>query len=96
MQKILRDVGAEYSYKVADMLMGLAKVFEGKMTAEGAKYSKLPAEERKKWAMGMPNIGKNWVDNNESRGTPARKVLAAYMQKLRDNKVDLVRQWDKE
>jgi hypothetical protein len=95
-QKILRDVGVEYSYKVADTLMNLAKVFEAKMTAEGAKYSTLPAEERKKWATGMPNIGKNWVDNNESRGIPARKVFAAYMQKLRDNKVELVRQWDKE
>jgi TRAP-type C4-dicarboxylate transport system substrate-binding protein len=95
-QKILREVGIEYSYKVADTVTGLAKVFEQKMTEEGAKFSRLPAEERKKWAMGMPNIGKNWVENNESRGIPARKVFAAYLQKLRDNKVELVRQWDKE
>jgi TRAP-type C4-dicarboxylate transport system substrate-binding protein len=95
-QKILKDVGIEYSYKVADTLTGLAKVFEQKMEAEGAKFSRLPAEERKKWAMGMPNIGKNWVENNEARGLAARKVFAAYMQKLRENKVALLRQWDKE
>jgi TRAP-type C4-dicarboxylate transport system substrate-binding protein len=95
-QKVLKEVGIEYSYKVADTVTNLAKVFEQKMAEEGAKFSRLPAEERKKWAMGMPNIGKNWVENNEGRGIAAGKVFAAYLQKLRDNKVDLVRQWDKE
>jgi TRAP-type C4-dicarboxylate transport system substrate-binding protein len=95
-QKVLKEVGIEYSYKVAETLTNLAKVFEQKMAEEGAKFSKLPAEERKKWAMGMPNIGKNWVENNEGRGIAARKVFAAYLQKLRDDKVDLVRQWDRE
>jgi hypothetical protein len=76
--------------------MVLAKDFEKKMADEGAKFSQLPAEERRKWATTMPNIAKNWVERNEARGMPAKKVLAAYMQKLRDNKVQLVRDWDKE
>ncbi len=95
-QKVLREVGAEYSIKVATTVTNVAKLFEKKMAAEGAKFSRLPASERKRWATTMPNIAKNWVDNNESRNVPARKVLNAYMQKLRDNKVDLARDWDKE
>jgi TRAP-type C4-dicarboxylate transport system substrate-binding protein len=95
-QTVLKEVGVEYSLKVADTLMGVAKTFEAKMAEEGAKFSRLPPEERKKWATMMPNIAKNWVDNNESRGVPARKVLNAYMQKLREAKVELVRDWDKE
>lgn len=95
-QKVLREVGIEYSIKVADTVMNLAAVFEKKMEEEGAKFSRLPAEERKKWAMMMPNIGKNWVENNEARNIAARKVFAAYLDKLRKEKVDLVRQWDKE
>jgi TRAP-type transport system periplasmic protein len=95
-QKVLQEVGIEYSYKIADTLTGAAKMFEAKMTEEGAKFTRLPPEERKKWATMMPNIAKNWADNNESRGVPARKVLTAYLQKLRDAKVALVREWDKE
>lgn len=94
-QKILKDVGAEYTTRLAGAVMGLAKDFDQKMTAEGAKISKLPAEERRLWATTMPNIAKEWVERNEARGVPASKVLAAYMKKLRDNKVELVRDWDK-
>lgn len=94
-QKILKDVGREYTTRTAALLLTLAKDFEQKMEAEGAKFSRLPAEERRKWANTMPNIAKNWVDRNEARGVPARKVLTAYMRKLRENKVELVRDWDK-
>lgn len=94
-QTILKEAGKEYTQKTAALLFNLAKDFDQKMAAEGAKISRLPAEERRKWATTMPNIAKAWVDRNEARGIPAGKVLAAYMQKLRDNKVELVREWDK-
>ena len=95
-QKIFRDVGAEYSQRVSATMKTLAGVFEKKMAAEGAKISDFPAAERKKWATTMPNIAKDWVNRNEDRGEPAKKVLEAYMAKLRANKVELVRDWDKE
>jgi TRAP-type C4-dicarboxylate transport system substrate-binding protein len=94
-QAILKDVGREYTARIATLLTNVAKGFEQKMEAEGAKFSRLPAEERSKWANTMPNIAADWVNRNEARGVPARKVLAAYMKKLRDNKVVLVRDWDK-
>jgi hypothetical protein len=95
-QKVFTDVGSEYTTRVPTLLMNVAKGFEKKMEEEGAKFTTLPADERKKWATMMPNIAKNWVERNEARGLPAKKVLAAYMQKLRDAKVSLVREWDKE
>jgi TRAP-type C4-dicarboxylate transport system substrate-binding protein len=95
-QKILRDVGAEYSQRVSATMKNLAGVFEKKMADEGAKISDFPATERKKWATTMPNIAKDWVTRNEQRGEPAKKVLDTYMAKLRAEKVDLVRDWDKE
>lgn len=95
-QKIFRDVGAEYSQRVSATMKTLAGVFEKKMAEEGAKISDFPAAERKKWATTMPNIAKDWVNRNEERGEPAKKVLEAYMAKLRANKVELVRDWDKE
>ena len=94
-QKIIKDVGREYTVKIAEQLMTLAVGFEKKMVEEGAKFTKLPADERKKWANTMPNIAKNWVEANEKRQIPAGKVLSVYMKKLRDNNVQLVRDWDK-
>ena len=95
-QKVLREVGQEYSFKVAEVVSNLAKTFEKKMEEEGATFSRLPAAERKQWAAEMPNIGKNWVAANEARGVAARKVFAAYLDKLRKENVQLVRDWDKE
>jgi TRAP-type transport system periplasmic protein len=95
-QKVFTDVGSEYTTRVPTLLMNVAKGFEKKMEEEGAKFTTLPVDERKKWATMMPNIAKNWVERNEARGLPAKKVLTAYMQKLRDAKVSLVREWDKE
>jgi len=95
-QKILSDVGVEYSQRVSATMQKLAGIFEKKMAAEGAKISVFPPAERKKWATTMPNIAKDWVKRNEERGVPARKVLETYMSKLRAAHVELVRDWDKE
>jgi TRAP-type C4-dicarboxylate transport system substrate-binding protein len=93
-QKILRDVGVEYSQRVSATMQKLASVFEKKMAAEGAKISDFPPAERKKWATTMPNIATDWVKRNEERGVPAKKVLEAYMSKLRAAHVELVRDWE--
>jgi len=95
-QKIFREVGVEYSQRVSATMKNLAGVFEKKMAAEGAKISVFPPAERKKWAMTMPNIAADWVKFNEARGVPAKKMLEAYMTKLRADHVELVRDWDKE
>jgi TRAP-type C4-dicarboxylate transport system substrate-binding protein len=95
-QKVLRDVGLEYSQRVANTLMNVAKTFEGKMQQEGATFTQLPAEDKKRWATTMPNIGKNWVANNQARHVPARNVFSTYLNKLRKDNVTLVRDWDKE
>lgn len=94
-QKILRDVGVEYSKRVSATMKKLAGIFEKKMAAYGTHISVFPQAERKKWAMTMPNIAENWVKFNEKRNIPAKKVLDAYMAKLRANHVVLVRDWDK-
>lgn len=95
-QKILRDVGVDYSQRVSATMQKAAGIFEKKMAEEGAKISDFPPDERKKWATTMPNIAKDWVQRNEERGIPAKKILDAYMSKLRDANVELVRDWDKE
>lgn len=95
-QKIFREVGVEYSKRLAGLMKNAAGLFEKKMGEEGAKIVTFPPAERKKWATTMPNIAKDWVKRNEERGLPAKKVLETYMAKLRAEKVELVRDWDKE
>jgi len=94
-QLILKETGSEYTTRIASVMMNLGKDFDQKMLAEGAKVSRLPPEERRLWATSMPNIAKDWVTRNTLRGVPADVVLAAYMKKLRDNNVQLARDWDK-
>jgi TRAP-type transport system periplasmic protein len=94
-QKVLREVGVEYSQRVAQTLTGLVGTFEQKMTSEGATISALPAAERTKWATTMPNIALDWAKRNEERGLPARQVLKTYLAKVRAAGQTPLRDWEK-
>lgn len=94
-QKVLRDVGVEYSKRVAETLTGLVATFEQKMKDQGATISSLPAAERAKWAATMPNIAQDWVKRNESRGLPAGQVLKTYLAKVRAAGQKPLRDWEK-
>ena len=64
--------------------------------AMGGTITQLTAAERNKWAMSMPNVAKDWAADLEKRGLPARKILTAYMDKMRAANQPILRQWDKE
>ena len=95
-QKILQEVGAEYTRRVATTLSALAAQFEAKMAAEGAIISEFPKEQRLKWATTMPNIAQDWVKRNEERKLPARLVLKTYLDKLRASGQQPLRNWDQD
>ena len=95
-QKILSDVGAEYTMRVATTLATLASDFEKKMAAQGAIITDFPADQRRKWATTMPNIAQEWVKRNEDRKLPAKLVLTTYLSKLRATGQAPLRNWDRE
>jgi TRAP-type C4-dicarboxylate transport system substrate-binding protein len=95
-RKIFQEVANEWavqSVKVDD-----EKTEKGldAMKKAGVKFSTLPAQERKRWAMAMPNVAKDWADELEKKGEPARAVVKAYMDEVRVNVKDVVRHWDRE
>ncbi len=94
-QKVLREVGDEYSRRLADTLTKLAVTFEANMAKEGATVTTLPEQERAKWANTMPNIAQDWVKRNEERGLLAGVVLKAYLAKLRSAGQTPLRDWEK-
>lgn len=94
-QKVLREVGDEYSVRLAGALTKATSVFEANIAKEGGTVTAMPKEERAKWASTMPNIAQDWVKRNEERGVPAGAVLKTYTAKLRAAGQSALRDWEK-
>ena len=64
--------------------------------AEGGSILVLTDEQRRAWAMGLPNIANDWVEDMEERGMPGRAILKDYMDIMRANDQAIMRHWDRE
>lgn len=96
LQQILRDVGREYSRKVAEVTAATeAKAME-KMIADGAKVSDLSQVEREKWIKILPNLAEEWVQDADKRGFPGKLMLTSFMDAMRARGQKPLRDWDKE
>jgi TRAP-type C4-dicarboxylate transport system substrate-binding protein len=96
LQKILRDVGKEWTAK-ADKVQfdaGNSGLEMAKKFPNGKTYE-LPRAEQVKWANAMPNIAKEWADRANKDKLPGTQVLSAYMDALRAAGAKPVRDWDK-
>ncbi|MBX9872407.1 MAG: TRAP transporter substrate-binding protein DctP [Burkholderiaceae bacterium] len=100
-QKIVKDVGKEYSRALGETLMqryeGALKTMAevGAKQAVPVKISELSAAERTTWVKTMPNLAADWVKANAAKG-PAKDIVSTYMNELRKRGVKPVRDWDKE
>lgn len=94
-QSALREVGDEYSRRLADTLTKLTSTFEANIAKQGGTIAAMPQSERTKWAGTMPNIAQDWVKRNEERGLPAGAVLKTYTSKLRAAGQTALRDWEK-
>lgn len=56
---------------------------------------KLTDAQRKEWIGSMPNLAQEWIKNNEARGLPAKRILATYMNAMRERGFEPERPWDK-
>nr|MBO2513120.1 C4-dicarboxylate ABC transporter substrate-binding protein [Gammaproteobacteria bacterium] len=94
-QKVLRELGEEYSRAVAAELESRFERGLEQMQAEGAIVYELPLEERLKWLERLPNIAGEWAEATEKRGYPAKQVLRIYMDAVRKRGGKPLRDWDK-
>ncbi len=81
-QAVFKQLGREYSDIHSKKLMQLADIFEKKMLAAGAKVYVMSDAERQKWADALPDIGGQWMRDQEAKGLPAKKLLQAYLDEL--------------
>jgi len=100
-QKIVKEVGKEYSKALGDTLMQRYESALKTMVEMGARQTppvrvtSMSAGERDKWVKSMPNLAADWVKANASKG-PARDIVKTYMDALRARGVKPARNWDKE
>jgi TRAP-type C4-dicarboxylate transport system substrate-binding protein len=66
------------------------------MLKKGVKITELSPAERRRWAMQMPNVAREWAEGLEKDGHPGRKVLQTYMDEVRALNIEVARHWDRE
>ncbi|MEM9473643.1 MAG: C4-dicarboxylate TRAP transporter substrate-binding protein [Pseudomonadota bacterium] len=96
LQKALKKGGvAQREEYHKDLEAAVAAAFEA-MQANGATIKEVSPEFRMEWVKGMENVAKDWAAKLDSEGQPGSKVLAAYMNAMRDSGATPLRDWDKE
>ena len=92
-QKIFRDVAAEYEKRFAEAQASTAAGLLQKMEGAGARISELSPAERKRWADTLPPIGKIWAADLQAKGMPGDQVLNGYMNGLKKAGAQPARDW---
>lgn len=95
-QQVLSELGREYSVKVADELALRYENGLKNMAADGATVLEMSDAEKTLWINLLPNIAVRWAEAAQSRGYPAREVLEAYMNAVRESGGNPQRNWDQE
>ncbi len=96
LKKAFRDTGAEYGQQYVKVNGQRIGKFTGIIKKSGVKFSKLSDAERKRWAMVLPPLAKQWATALEAKKLPANAVIKAFMEEARARGVMAPRAWDKE
>ncbi len=94
-QKLFIEVGHDYTNQAAKVQAEAQETFRAQMEKGGAKFFTLPPEEKAKWIKSLPNLAKEWIDRLEPQGLPAKTVLKAYMDEIRQRGAKPLREWEK-
>ena len=80
---------------MADLVAAAAREAMARLAREGAAIAGFPPAERLKWAGLLPDLAGDWVARNRAKGLPARKLLAAFMDGIRERGGTPARDWDR-
>ena len=96
MQAVIREVAADYRDELAAETDRRAERSTEEYLERGGTILTLTDEQRREWAMGLPNIAREWADDMEALGMPGHAILKDYMDIMRANDQPIVRHWDRE
>ena len=95
-QTVLLEVAADYRDELARETDRRAARSTQAYLEFGGSILTLSDEQRREWAMGLPNIAKEWADDMEEHGMPGHEILRDYMDIMRANDQPIMRHWDRE
>jgi TRAP-type C4-dicarboxylate transport system substrate-binding protein len=96
LQKILRDVGKEWTDRADKVQFDAGNSGYAMATKfPNGKTFDLPRAEQVKWANAIPNIAKEWAARADKDKLPGTQVLSSYMDAMRAAGAKPVRDWDK-
>ncbi len=96
LKKAFRTTGAEYGHQYVKVNAQRIGKFTGIMTKKGMMTAKLSDAQRKRWAMVLPPLAKQWAAALEAKKLPAKAVIKAFMEEARAHGINPPRAWDKE
>jgi C4-dicarboxylate-binding protein DctP len=92
----IRESAPLYRDHMGKIALEKAKSSYVKYVAAGGKIVNMSEAERNTWAGSMPNIAKSWAAGLDKKGISGGKILKAYMDEMRANKQQILRNWDQE
>ena len=92
-QDAIEQASMAYSEHVAEVAMAIADESLASYIAAGGTVVELTEEERREWAMSMPDIALEWARVLDDKGDPGTEMLVAYIEKLREAGYEPVRDW---
>jgi TRAP-type C4-dicarboxylate transport system substrate-binding protein len=95
-RQVLIKTAEDYRDELARETDRRAAVSRTRYLEEGGRILVLTDEQRRQWAMGLPNIAMDWAEDMEERGLPGTAILRDYMDVMRENDQPIMRHWDRE
>ncbi len=101
-QNAMVEAGKYYTVSHGQDLVDRHEAVLNKMVEIGAAQNPpvtitpMSQADREAWVAAMPNIAKEWADDLEGKGVPARAFMKAYLDGVRAKGESPVRNWDDE
>lgn len=95
-RQVLIETAEDYRDELARETDRRAAVSRTRFLEEGGQILVLGDEQRRTWAMALPNIAEDWAQDMEQRGLPGHAILKDYMDIMRANDQPIMRHWDRE
>lgn len=92
-QEVLAELGMEYSEENVRIIEDLEPRVFSLFEEEGATILDVPDGMREEYAQGLGDLAGGWVRTLEARGVPARDTLIAFMETVRDEGAEPLRDW---
>lgn len=95
-QQVLQEVTIGYGEALANYVNEVTEKGLKTYQENGGTIVEYTDEQRKAWANALPNIAQEWAANADKLGKPGTEVLGRYMDIMRENNQEVLRDWDKE